>query len=566
MAAPTFVSQGASAFNTNTTPKTLSIAVNAGDTLVVYGLSDNDLTTISTPSDGVNTYLSIQSIVITDYCWTGAWKTTAATSTTLTVSCTRGGAGGDHWGIGWYLHRNSAGVGASSKTNVSGGAPSLALTTGSANSAIINVVGDWNAIDGTSSRVWRTINSIVPSSGAGTEGLFLFDSTLATLYSARWTDAGAAGSKTTGLSAPAGQKYSIIAIEILPSGATDVTVTDPAVGAGITLGQSPTSTTIDQLTSDAPSGLRLGESPLAAVAVGVIATTTPAGVRLGESPLTGVSIGVTVADTPSGIRLGTSPTGVTSGVVVLDAPSGLRLGASPVVGVTVDSGVADTPGGIRLGQSPVTVIVDVVIADSPSGLRLGQSGVVVGTQVFAADVPNGIRLGFSPSTVVYDTVATDAPSGLRLGSSPITVLSNVIVADAPSGTRLGESPVTTTAVVGVGDAPSGVRLGQSPVGVAYDVRISDVPSGLRLGLSPVTVNTGGISNITVADTPSGMRLGQSPVSVNVSFPVLLEPTIFAEVGAVTIAARSRPFVFDASVGVNIHAIVDTVVVEAAPDG
>jgi hypothetical protein len=541
MVAPTFVSQGVSAWNTNTTPKTLSIAVTAGDTVVIYGLTDNDLTTISTPSDGVNTFTLIQSIVITDFCWTGAWKMTASTSTTLTVSCTRGGTGGDHWGIGYYVHRNSGGVGASSKTNVNGGAPSLALTTGSANSAIINVVGDWNAIDGTSTRVWRTINSITPSSGAGTEGAFSFDTGLATFYSARWTDAGAAGSKTTGLSAPTGQKYTIIAIEILPSaGGTDVNVTDAP--SGVRSGQSDVTVTFDVLVVDAPSGSRLGQSPLT------------------------VSIGVNANDTPSGVRLGASLATVSFDVITQDTPSGMRGGAS-LTGVVIDSGVVDTPSGARQGQSASTVRLDMVIADSPSGVRAGQSGAVVGTAVQVQDVPNGTRLGQSSTVVTVSVAFTDSAAGLRAGQSGVTVVADVMVADSPSGVRLGASGTTVTSVTGVGDVPSGVRLSSSPVQVTIDVRTLDTPSGARLGLSPSIVSIGGVpTNVTVADQPSGARSGASGVVVTVSLPVVDEPTIFAVIGEVSINARSRPFVFDASVGVNVHAIVGEVVVEATVDG
>lgn len=537
MAAPTFVSYGASVFNTNATPKSVSPTVQVGDTIVIFGLTGNDLTQINTPSDGVNTYTSPQNIQVTDFVFGKVWQATATTNATLTISATRAGTGGDHWGLGYFIHRNSGGIGNSNKANASG-APSVSLTT-SANSAVIGFLGDWNA-GAITSRTWRTVNSITPTSGNGLEKLASLDSGIYSVYAAVWNDTGTAGANTYGMTAPTGQKYSIIVIEVLGAGTSDVTATDTS------------------------SGVRGGQSD-AAVAFDVLVTDAPSGQRLGQSPLT-VSVGVNANDTPSGARLGASLAAVSFDVVVADSPSGMRSGASPT-GFVLDSVVVDSPRGVRIGQSPSTVVLDMVVSDSPSGVRLGQSSAVVGTVVQVQDVPNGARLGQSSTVVTIDVVSLDSSAGARAGQSGVTVVSDVRVSDNLSGVRLGSSGAAVTSVTGVGDVPSGVRIGQSSSSVTIDVRTLDTPSGVRLGLSPSTVSIGGVpTDVTVVDRPSGARSGASGVTVTVSLPVVDEPTIFTIIGETSIEARARPFVFDATVGVNIHAQVGEVVVQAIVEG
>jgi hypothetical protein len=538
VAAPTFVSYGASVFNVNTTPKSVTPTVQVGDVIVVFGLTGNDLTQINTPSDGVNTYATPQNIQVTDFVYAKVWTTTATTAATLTISATRAGTGGDHWGLGYFVHRGSDGIGNSNKANASG-APSVSLTTAAANSAVIAFLGDWNAA-ATTGKTWRTVNSVTPSVGNGAEKLATVDSGIYTVYAAVWNDVGAAGANTYGMTAPTGQKYSIIVIEVKGQTAADVTATDTP--SGVRIGQTDASIAFDVLVSDAPSGERLGQSPLT------------------------VSVGVNANDTPSGIRLGSSPATVVLDVLVSDTPSGQRGGASPV-GVTFDSVMVDTPRGVRQGQSATTVILDTVIVDSPSGERLGQSSAVVGTVVQVQDVPNGARLGQTSSTVTISVAFLDTPAGAREGQSGATVVFDVMMPDLPSGVRLGASGTTVTSTTGVGDVPSGVRIGQSPVQVTIDVRTLDTPTGARLGLSPSTVSIGGVpTGVTVADQPSGVRSGASGATVTVSLPSVGEPTIFTTISEVSIDARSRPFIFDVTVGVNIHAQVGQDIVQAIVDG
>lgn len=215
---PTFVASYASVFNTSTTPKTVSVTTQAGDVVVVYAVLENGNATgfsATTPSGNSITFTSQQQVHINNS-WTdvGIWTGTDATGgTSWTLSLSASGLSGQHWGVGCMVFRGSDGIGVSNKANASAAAPSVSLTTTQDNSAIVVVSGDWDADDG-SSRTWRTVNSITPTNGNGLEKTYSFDSGVYTAYAAYYNDAGAAGSKTVGLTAPSSQTYSIAAVEI----------------------------------------------------------------------------------------------------------------------------------------------------------------------------------------------------------------------------------------------------------------------------------------------------------------------------------------------------------------
>ncbi|MEK7152783.1 MAG: hypothetical protein AAB834_02455, partial [Patescibacteria group bacterium] len=179
---------------------------------------------LGTPSgNGVSFSLETSVIVDINYCaayiWTG---TDSAGGTNWTLTCTNSGST-QRWGFTCLVFRATGGIGASNATNVSSGAPSLGLTTTGDNSAIAVFNADWQAIS--TARTWRTVNSITPSVGNGLETTYATDSLSYTAYAAYYNDAGATGAKTVGLTAPAGQRYSIVAVEVLGPTATAPEVT-----------------------------------------------------------------------------------------------------------------------------------------------------------------------------------------------------------------------------------------------------------------------------------------------------------------------------------------------------
>lgn len=211
---PTFVADYSTGFSATTSPRTVSTTVGVGDLLAVMGGTEDGALPLTTPSGGGLTYTLQQSIeLITNFATAYGWTAPSNSSQTYTLSQGFTGGGTHLFGSDALRFSGSDGVGASAKTNVTSGAPSLNITTTQDNSAICVVVTDWNATDG-ASRTWRTVNSITPSAGNGYERVYFFDSSRATAYVAYYPDAGAAGLKTVGLSAPTGQKYSIVAVEI----------------------------------------------------------------------------------------------------------------------------------------------------------------------------------------------------------------------------------------------------------------------------------------------------------------------------------------------------------------
>ena len=211
---PTFVAEyEASSWLNNTTPKTVTPTTVVGDVLVVVGNTEDEAVTLTTPTGNSLTYTLQQSVTVTDFTATYLWTApdnTGGTGWTLSVS-----RAGSALEFGFTVARfsGSDGVGASSKTNVTSGAPSLDITTQQDNSAIVVISGDWSAQDG-ASRTWRTVNGTTPTAGNGFELVYARSAITHAVYVAYYPDAGTAGTKTVGLSAPGSQKYAILAVEI----------------------------------------------------------------------------------------------------------------------------------------------------------------------------------------------------------------------------------------------------------------------------------------------------------------------------------------------------------------
>lgn len=215
MAAPIFVQEAETAWNSSTSPKgSGNFSANTGNVVVSCIVAEGWYSSFDNlTATGTGVTLTVQQeIAISDYCGVEVAAGVVASDGTKSVS--NAVAGGGVWFGGNALTFSATdGIGASSKTN-SSGAPSLGITTTQDNSAIVVVVGDWNAADG-SSRTWRTVNSITPTAGNGYELTYFRDSSHYALHIAYYPDAGTAGTKTVGLSAPGGQKYSIVALEVL---------------------------------------------------------------------------------------------------------------------------------------------------------------------------------------------------------------------------------------------------------------------------------------------------------------------------------------------------------------
>ena len=216
MAAPTFVAQYATAFNSNATPKTAmsAVAINSGDVLVmVGGAEDASATSGYAPTYTENGGASLaNSTENADnaYSPVSAATYTASSSENITITAVVGASASPtaYFGANVARFSGSSGVGAIQTGNGTG-SPSLSITTTQDNSAIVVIFADWYAIPGT-----QTFTS---AGGAGSPTLltgYPADTNHYGVGVAYYADAGAAGAKTVGMSAPTVQKWRGIAIEV----------------------------------------------------------------------------------------------------------------------------------------------------------------------------------------------------------------------------------------------------------------------------------------------------------------------------------------------------------------
>lgn len=363
---PTRVATYTSAFN-GTWPKSISVTTAVGDKLVcaaVEGEYNSSSENFNTPTGGTSlTWTLKQSHQLTSNSVLYVWTATATTAETFNVSVSNGGSA-QPGAIQVTRWSGSAGIGATSKGNAGTSAPSLALTTTVANSAIVEYFCDWNESTITG-RVWRTINSITPSSGAGTELMAQDVAGAATFFGAYVTDAGTAAAKTTGMTTPSGQKWVGVAVEVLGqaanqgSSALDITLGLAATGkktvskgtanVGLTLGVAGVGKSVKKGTSGGPN-----------VTLGVAAT----GKAIGKGS---ANVGLTLGLNGVGHSPGGGGSTALDLTLTLEA-SGLAL--TPLIPVRIL-----TPAEILTGNRNTRFYVDVLDQnDSPLARLDGVTG------------------------------------------------------------------------------------------------------------------------------------------------------------------------------------------------
>jgi len=140
----------------------------------------------------------------------GIWTASATSTASTTVRFARTGATPQLFGGNVLVFRGSEGIGNSSRTNASG-APTLNITTSLSDSAVVVIAGDWAAVAG--AETWRA------NAGAATPASYLNgDGATYAVHGAYHPTAGAAGAYAVGLTAPAGETYNIMAVEVKGTG------------------------------------------------------------------------------------------------------------------------------------------------------------------------------------------------------------------------------------------------------------------------------------------------------------------------------------------------------------
>lgn len=193
----------------NATFAPAAITVTAGDIITAYVTTEDANYSATIADSQGNSYTLKQDVNVASFARVQIWTAIANASGSVTITFTRDNTVANKWcgGVvrGWSNH---GGIGTSNKANNASGTPTVSLTT-SDDSAIIVVSADWSALDG-AGRAWLTADA-----GPLTEVTYERNASFGTSYSGYHADAGVGAAKSLGLSLPAAQKYSIVALEIL---------------------------------------------------------------------------------------------------------------------------------------------------------------------------------------------------------------------------------------------------------------------------------------------------------------------------------------------------------------
>lgn len=483
MAAPTFVAErGPAVWNNSTSPKASSAFTPAsGDVLVGVALAENSTPQVNLTGGGL-TWTVQQSIAVSNYCFAQA-ATAIGTGGSVTGSFAEAATSANYWGADLLQFSGSDGVGASAKTNVASGAPSLDITTTQDNSAIVVIVGDWAEVDG-SSRVWRTVNGSGPTELAYAQlaGRYV-------AYAAYYADAGTAGVKTVGISSPAGMKYSIIAVEVLGSaGSSGQTVSPTGIASTEAFGTAVV--TPGQVTVS-PSAIATAETFGTATVTPGPVTVSPSGTSTSETFGTAVITPGPVTVSPS--RIGTGEAFGTA-VVTVDggaqtvSPSGIGTGETFGAATVTPGPVTVTPSGIGTAETFGTAtIVPGPVTVSPTGIASGGTlGTATVTPGPVTITPSGIVTGAAFGTAVITTAGggqTITPPGISTG----TAFGTAVVTPGP--VTVSPSSISTGAAFGAAVVTAAKWILRIPA-TREGFRVNAATKGARAALFSRVVTPG----------------------------------------------------------------------------
>jgi len=236
---PKLVQEAETPWNTDATPKdTASFEVRAGDVLVAFAVGADPtgfvLSAPTTFSGSTSAWAPIQSSpsAPASNCVVGIWWATASVDGAVVVRFARTGASPQLFGGNVFTFRGSGGVLGSNRTNASG-APTLGIVPIFDTSAIVVICGDWSAVAG--AETWRDRSNTVGGIEVPATPVSYLNGDGATyaVHGAVYEDAGVwRVNKVVGLTAPAGQTYNIMAVEVLGAYARGNVQSSPAQRMG----------------------------------------------------------------------------------------------------------------------------------------------------------------------------------------------------------------------------------------------------------------------------------------------------------------------------------------------
>lgn len=208
MPAPTLTSQTGSTWNdqVNTSEVTGTLTWNSADRILVVGFTEDQTTTLSTPTATGLTFAALGSAITTsNSCWAHAWEATAGSSGSAAVTATIAtGAGTAMRGVHAFAFGGCAGFVRTNGAAVNS-VQTVSVTRTQANSMLAFLSADWSA-SGIGGLGWTPAGQ-TQVQAANTAG--------ATAFAAYWGDQGATGTTSYGTTGIAGTALSKFAVEVL---------------------------------------------------------------------------------------------------------------------------------------------------------------------------------------------------------------------------------------------------------------------------------------------------------------------------------------------------------------
>jgi len=429
-----------------------SFTPNTNDIIVVKAISaDSANGTFATPTGGGWTYIQQVSDLTASHCGVKLWTALVTTGgTSQTVSVVESGVEG-HCQITVELWTGAKLAATPATVDSRGtGAPSTPLTTVLANSVVSWCNGDWAAVDGAS----RTYNT---TSATPTEDGYNFVSTSYTGYSAYQT-AVTAGSQTLGITAPTGQTWTLVGIEIQ----------DNPVSGGKPI--QPGKTWLRYFHHKQAS--YLPSPPISAPAAVIVPAVIRTPIRVTRTKSGKITTGIVVSVAiPSPIRTSLKPVlrpargRITTGtiVTVISAPAPVKTPRIPFTRLARSKITAGTV--VTVTVVPAPVVPDRIRTLRRPFVRTRSAGIVPGIAVTVATAPvppvpartttrlrqtlRGQRSSIRPGIVVTVVPTPVVPNRIRTFKRPFTcgksgqITAGIVVTVTTVPTPVVPAPIRT---------------------------------------------------------------------------------------------------------------------------
>lgn len=221
-AAPTVVQVIPGNYNTNSSLTSVatssSIHITINDDLSVCGFTEDSgiagLMSISGQGANGLTWTKRQQFNTTSNVGAVMYTATATSTGQTIVAMNRANTNATHNSFDFFEFSNDGGFGNTSGSTNTTGAPTVNLTTTAADSLVIGCIGDWSAAAGAST--WRT------GFGSFTKSTDYDGSTVGdySIHEGYHPDATTASTQAVGVTIPASEKYTIMALEIKAAAST----------------------------------------------------------------------------------------------------------------------------------------------------------------------------------------------------------------------------------------------------------------------------------------------------------------------------------------------------------